>query len=66
MCILRRKNRVNKLTDKDTYRPESYEEYLDVAKQLFDGGVNVYYELLTIEEDRYENFPILCWDVREN
>ena len=66
MCILRRKIRVNKLTDKDTHRPETYEEYLDIAKQLFDAGVDVYFELLDLEEERYESFPILCWDIREN
>ena len=57
---------MNKLTDKDTYRPESYTEYKEISNHLFDNGIDVYPELLTIEEDRYVEFPILSWDSNEN
>lgn len=57
---------MNTLTNKDTYRPESHQEYKDIAKLFYDNDILVYPELLTIEEDKYEKFPVLSWDGRMN
>lgn len=55
-------NRENKLEHRDTYTPENYEEYLEVAQYFMDNGINIFVELPTLEEDRYDDYPHLMWD----
>ena len=53
---------MNKLTGEDTYRPESYEEFKEIARMFMVKGIEVYEELPIITEDRYNDFPILSWN----
>jgi hypothetical protein len=53
---------MNKLQHDDVYTPTSHEEYKDIANRFKKAGIEVYDELLIIDEDRYEDYPHLKWD----